>query len=138
MSLNEYASGLRRKLFDELKAGQPPSQGTFDESVFKDGKSKGAPQVGTTRFEPQAMHFEFVYPDPVGTTVILTVTVEPPERIVFLPVPGWVIESIWQGDIDGSYHFESDARRLVASFSEDLEPDANQKWFGPRQAKRRE
>jgi len=55
-----------------------------------------------------------------------------------LPVPEWVVESIWQGDVAGSFHFERDAKRLLASFEQELEPDDNQKYFGPQMAKRRE
>ena len=138
MPLNEYAAQLRRRLFDDLKSGTAPSSGKYDESLLKEGRAKGEPQVGTTRYEPGAIHFEFVYPDRAGSTLILTVSVDPPERIVFLPVPDWVVESIWQGDIDGSYHFESDAKTLMESLRGELEPEANAKWFGPRQPKRRE
>ncbi len=138
MTLNEFAAGIRRTIFDELRDGREPSQGSFDAATLKAGKVKGTPQVGTTRYEPSAIHLEFIFPDPTSSATILTVTVAPPERIVFLPVPEWVIESIWQGDVDGSYHFESDAKRLLEGLAKETEPEANLKWFGPRQAKRRE
>lgn len=138
MPLNTYAAELRRSLFDDLLAGRAPSTGDFDAALLAEAKVKGAPQVGATRYAPDAIAFEFIYPDVAGSTIVFTVTVAAPERIVFLPVPEWVIESIWQGDIDGSYHFESDARRLVDGLVAQLEPDDNLKWFGPRQAKRRE
>jgi hypothetical protein len=69
---------------------------------------------------------------------IVTVTQEAPERIVFLPVPSWVVEQIWQGDVDGTFHFESEARSLLAEFANGLEPEANLSWFAERQPKRRE
>ena len=57
---------------------------------------------------------------------------------MFLPVPDWVIESIWQGEISGSYHFESDAKALVEAFQAELSAENNPKWFLPQAAKRRE
>lgn len=137
-NLNAYAAAKRRAIFDSLKAGQAPAEGLYSAEILAEARMKGAPQVGSTRYEPFKIHLEFIYPDPGATATILTVTLEAPERIVFLPVPEWVIESIWQGDIDGSYQFESQARELVAKLEEELTPDGNLKWFGPRQAKRRE
>jgi hypothetical protein len=138
MNLNAFAAQRRLKILENLKNGLPPSEGSFDESTWKEGKVKGEPQMGTTRFQPDAILVEFIYPDPTSTATILTVRLDPPERIVFLPVPDWVVESIWQGDVDGSFHFESDAMRLLHQFSEELAPEKNVAWFGPRQPKRRE
>lgn len=139
MNLNQYAAERRLELYEDLSAGLPPREGAFDEQVWKTGKAKGpAPQMGSTRFEPNALLFEFIYPDPGGASVILTVKLTAPERIVFLPVPAWVIESIWQGDVSGSFHFESDATRLLDELEAELEPQTNLKWFEPQAAKRRE
>lgn len=99
---------------------------------------KGAPQMGSTRYAPDAIFVEFIYPDKLGKSVILTVKLEAPERIVYLPVPGWVVESIWQGEISGSFHFESDARRMMAELENQLDPEPNKALFGPKQATRRE
>jgi hypothetical protein len=138
MTLNAYAAAKRLAIFDELKQGLPPSEGAFDQAVLADGKVKGDPQMGSTRYEADAIFVEFIYPDPKTTSTILTVRLTPPERIVFLPVPSWVVENIWQGDIAGTFHFESDARRLYGELGAELEPEANLKWFGPQMAKRRE
>ena len=138
MKLNEFAAAARLKVFNELRAGQEPSLGLFDPAALREASAKGEPQVGKTRFEPLALIFEFVYPDPLSAAQIVTVTQESPERIVFLPVPSWVVEQIWQGDVDGSFHFESEARALLAEFATGLEPEANLGWFGDRQPKRRE
>jgi hypothetical protein len=138
VTLNVFAAEKRRQIFDRLKAGADPGEGAFSADLLAEGRRKGLPQVGATRYEPGAIHLEFIYPDSTSTATILTVTVTPPERIVFLPVPGWVIENIWQGDIDGTYHFESDALTLVEDLRAELSPEENAKWFGPRQAKRRE
>src|SRR6266446_7305372 len=106
MRLNEFVAAKREHIFEDLKRGQPPAEGEYSEGAFKEGKIKGAPQVGTTRYEPAAVILEFIYPDRASTATVLAVRLQTPERVVFLPVPDWVIESIWQGDIDGSYHFE--------------------------------
>lgn len=129
MTLLEFSTFTRARLFENLEKGIAPSMGTFDEARFLDGKAKGAPMVGATRYEPNASIFEFIYPDPNGAPVVLAVEVAPPERIVFLPVPGWVVESIWQGEIAGSYAFESEAAAKLAEFAARLEPEANPAEF---------
>ncbi len=131
MNLNEFAAYTRLKILEDLQAGRQPS-GTFSEERLREARAKGKPQMGTTRFEPDAIQFEFIYPDPQGSPIIVTVSITPPERIVFMPVPAWVVESIWQGEISGSAHFESDARRMLASFQALLEPETNAALFGER------
>ena len=138
MPLNAYVAEKRGNIFAALTAGRPPEEGSYDEAALAEGRAKGGPQLGATRFRPDAVLLEFIYPGGVGASTILTVTVPVPERVIFMPVPAWVVESIWQGEIDGSYHFESDARRLVAEYADELVEGRNVCWFGPRQAKRRE
>jgi hypothetical protein len=72
---------------------------------------------------------EFIYPDSRTAAILLEVRIPTPERVVFLPVPGWVVEQIWQGEITGSYAFESDAIALLEAFRQDLTPDANLRHF---------
>lgn len=138
MTLAEFAAQTKRAVFDDLSAGRPPSVGTFDEAALREARTKASPQMGGTVHRPDGLSLEFVYPDPQGGTMVFRVDVPSPERIVFLPVPAWVVESVWQGEVDGSYVFESQARELVAAFSAGLEPEANREWFGPRRPKRRE
>lgn len=138
MSLNTYVAEKRLSLFDALRAGHEPAEGAFDGALLAEARLKGAPQLGATRYTPGTIAIEFIYPDAQGAATVLTVTLEAPERIVFLPVPEWVVETIWQGEIDGSYQFESDARALFGAFVEGLTPENNAHWFGPRAAKRRE
>jgi hypothetical protein len=138
MNLNSYAAEKRLAFLEDLKKGLAPREGEFSEVVFKEGKVKGQPQMGTTRYEPSSIVFEFIYPDPHTTATVLSVRVAAPERIVFLPVPEWVVETIWQGEIDGSFLFESVALALVAGFQSELGAGANEKWFGKREPTRRE
>lgn len=74
--------------------------------------------MGSTVYSPDSIQCEFIYPDPSSVPTVLTVSLIPPERIVFLPVPEWVVESIWQGEIAGSYQFESDARGMIDGLTE--------------------
>jgi len=138
MTLNAYVAAKRLAIFDELKLGHPPSEGEFDAVLFSEAKVKGEPQLGSTRFEPDSIYVEFIYPSPQTSSSVVTVKLTAPERIVFLPVPGWVVENIWQGDIAGTYHFESEAIRLYEELGRELSRGENEKWFGPQMAKRRE
>jgi hypothetical protein len=133
VNLNAFAADKRLRILEDLKAGHPPHEGAFDEAVLREAKAKGQPQMGATRYEPYAIHLEFVYPNPQGASIIVTVTLTPPERIVFMPVPAWVVESIWQGEIDGTFHFETEAFRLAEQFVASLSPVANPAHFAPRQ-----
>src|SRR5437764_11503203 len=127
MNLNAFAPEKRLALYDDLKKGLPPREGEYSDALLKEGKVKGQPQMGTTRYEPHAIVFEFIYPDPHTSATVLSIRLAAPERIVFLPVPEWVVETIWQGDIDGSFHFESEALRLVEGLQAELGADANLK-----------
>lgn len=138
MSLNSFTAERRLKLLDELKKGIPPSEGSYDAAVLAEAKTKGEPQLGSTRFLPDQIIVEFIYPDAATSATVLSISIPAPERIVFLPVPDWVVENIWQGDIDGTYQFDSDARRMLSDFEQELTPEGNSKWFEKRQAKRRE
>jgi hypothetical protein len=138
MSLNQFAAEKRLAIFEDLKSNIEPREGRFDAAVLKEARSKGTPQMGTTLYSPDEIAFEFIYPDPVSTATILTVRLDAPERIVFLPVPKWVIENIWQGDITGTYQFESDALAMLEEFRGEISLDGNLKWFEKQPAKRRE
>ncbi|MFZ4508856.1 MAG: hypothetical protein ACOYON_14290 [Fimbriimonas sp.] len=138
MNLNSFAAARRLALFDRLKQGLAPEEGTYSAELFAEARVKGAPQMGSTRYEPNVIHFEFIYPDARSSATIFTVSVPSPERIVHLPVPGWVVESIWQGEIFGSFLFESEAKGRVEQFLAELEPEANVRHFAPKAATRRE
>lgn len=130
MTLNVYAAEKRRQILEDLQNGRAPREGAFDAAKLASARSKGKPQMGSTTFAPDAIRQEFIFPDQQGGNLILTVTLTPPERIVFMPVPAWVIESIWQGEVSGSAHFESDAMRLLEAFEDDLSAGSNLLFFG--------
>jgi hypothetical protein len=138
MTLNEWSAEKRLLILEDLSSGRTPSLGRFDETIFKEGQVKGSPQMGAVLYFPQLVTFEFIFPDPLSSATVLSVSVVPPERIVFLPVPSWVIENVWQGEVQGSFHFESHARELVERFALELDEVRNLKWFGDQGPKRRE
>jgi hypothetical protein len=138
MGLNQFVAERRRRIFDDLRAGRTPSEGAFDEAILREARAKGEPQMGSARLAPHTIELEFIYPDPRGASTVVVVRLDPPERIVFMPVPSWVVESIWQGEIAGSHHFESDARALLRAFEAQLEPEANATLFGRQEPTRRE
>ncbi len=138
MNLNAWSTQAKLRIFESLKAGKPPEEGEYDPTVLSDAFAKGNAQIGVTVFEPERVKFEYIFQDASSDTTILTVTLPSPERIVFLPVPSWVLESIWQGEISGSFHFESEAKELLEKYEQELTPEKNKKWFEPQPAKRRE
>lgn len=138
MTLNEWSAEKRLLILEDLLAGRAPSLGVFDEVVLREGQVKGTPQMGGVRYAPLLVVFEFIFPDPLSSATVLSVSVVPPERIVFLPVPSWVIENVWQGEVFGSFHFESDARSLVERFELELDEESNLKWFEKQAPRRRE
>lgn len=138
VSLNHWAATRKLAILESLRAKNEPSEGEFDRALFRQGIVKGPAQAGSTRYEPDAVHLEFIFPDTSSTSTVLTVTLVPPERIVYMPVPDWVIEDIWQGSVSGSYHFESDALALAEEFSRQLAPANNPRHFEPAAPARRE
>lgn len=127
MTLAEFVAKHKRETFDQLRAGENPSQGEFDEALLAEGRTKGEVRMGPAVLSPQAIELQFLY----GTAdpTILVVRIAPPERIVFLPVPDWVIANVWQGEVLGSPHFESDAAKMLAAFQDRLEPERNIEEF---------
>ncbi len=137
MALNQFVADARLRILGDLTAGRAPSIGEYSEQILSEGRPKGAAQMGSTRYQPDAVFVEFIFPAPGTTSTVLTVRLPTLERIVFMPVPTWVVESIWQGEIDGSFHFESDAERLLADFTNQLSPDHNFGLFGDKAPTRR-
>ena len=138
MKLKEFIATNRKSVHEDLLAGLEPKIGAFDVESLKEARTKGTPQLGAVLLEPHKIRLEFIFPAPQANTSIFTVTIDTPERIVFMPVPSWVIESIWQGEIDGSYWFDSEARCHLRAFEELLNEPANADLCGERRTKRKE
>lgn len=138
LKLGAFSAGQKREIFDALRRGEMPPVGHFDEEIWRLGKEKGEVQMGTTVFLPGKIHYEFIYQDPNGAHLVLGVEVDPPERVVFMPVPRWVVENIWQGEVNGSFVFESEARAMVAELEQSLTPEGNLPLFAPPGPKRKD
>lgn len=138
MRLNEFLAAEKTRVFESVLAGSKPEGARCDEALLRALHEKGRATMGTTVLKPWLISFEFVFSMDDGQTEVLAIELDPPERIVHMPVPEWVVENVWQGDVQGSYQFESDAAALVAGFSGELGVEANAKWFERQQPKRRE
>jgi len=130
--LSQYVAQKKRKLLEELLAGGLPSEGNYDKDLLERLRSKGRVQLGTAVFEPEKLTLEFIFVFGGVTEGVLNIDLDPPERIVFMPVPEWVVEEVWQGQVDGSYHFESDANKLIDSYKDKLQPMLNKSLFEKR------
>jgi hypothetical protein len=131
MKLSEFVSEKRRDIYEALSAGRAPVTGLFDEALFREAKDRGQPQMGPVSYQPQHVSFDFIYLATAASTMVLTVQVDAPDLIVYMAVPSWVVEQIWQGDVQGSYHFAREAQELLAAFAVTLAPEANALAFGP-------
>jgi hypothetical protein len=87
--------------------------------------------MGSMVVRPDRIDLEFPFASSEGT-VVVSVSVRTPERVVALPVPSWVVENVWQGTVEGSFAFERDAMAMLAELAASLEPEANKAHFGPR------
>jgi hypothetical protein len=137
MSLRTFESEHKRNIYEILMSGGEPEGVAYSAHDLAEGRKLGSVRMGKTKFAPDSLTFEFFFSDG-SETIVLPVILPSPERIVFMPVPEWVIETIWQGEVAGSYHFVSDAERLMERLRESLEPEANAILFAPKPPLRRE
>lgn len=137
MSLSRFVSETRRHLYELLSSGRQPDLGEFDPDLYRRAKDRGQPQMGPVSYRPDRVVLDFIYPGDGSAAIVLAVNVDPPERIVYMPVPEWVVEQIWQGDVQGSYRFASEAAELLRRFEQLLEPSRNEADFGPAQQYKR-
>lgn len=138
MTFAEFAAQARRQVLEDLERGDDPSIGTYDPARLAEARAHGKPRMGAMVPSPRSLALEFPFHDHEGSATVFRVDVETPERVVYLGVPAWVVENVWQGTVDGSYAFESHAAALVEEFRASLEPLANAALFGPRPPTRRE
>ncbi|MCS7190756.1 MAG: hypothetical protein NZ843_04030 [Fimbriimonadales bacterium] len=129
MTLREFVRDQIRAVFDALKAGNAPPVGEYDPATLRECQRRALPQVGATRFLPDAIILEFIFQDASLGPAVLSVRISAPEPIVYMPVPDWVIEDVWQGDVTGSFRFRSEAERLLQAFSEQVFTERNRVFF---------
>ncbi len=129
MRLSEWVAERKRAILESLKQGQSPKEGEFDEGVLREALDKGSPHPGITRYSQDCVHLEFIFQDPEKGPTVFAVRLASPERIVYLPVPDWVVEQVWQGEVFGTYEFESVAKEAVKEFLRSLEAEENARFF---------
>jgi len=129
MTLREFVRDHIQMIFDALKAGGSPPIGECDPAQLKECLRRATPQVGATHFQPDAIVLEFIFQDASLGPAVLSVRVPTPEPIVYMPVPDWVIEDVWQGDVTGSFRFRSEAERLLEAFREQVFTERNRTYF---------
>ncbi|GIV09728.1 MAG: hypothetical protein KatS3mg019_1819 [Fimbriimonadales bacterium] len=129
MNLREFVRDQIQTIFDALRAGNPPPVGEYDPAPLRECQRRATPQVGATRFMPDAIVLEFIFQDASLGPAVLSVRVPAPEPIVYMPVPDWVIEDVWQGDVTGSFRFRSEAERLLEAFQKQVFTEQNRAYF---------
>lgn len=137
MTLAEFVARARRQILEELEADRDPGIGSYSSTELAEARLQGRPQLGTVAFFPDSILLEFIFGSGLESK-LFTVALEPQERIVYLPVPNWVVENIWQGTVDGTYHFESHAKALLDGLIDQMTPINNKALFGKQPPKRRE
>ncbi|MFN7015768.1 MAG: hypothetical protein ACK4P5_01190 [Fimbriimonadales bacterium] len=129
MTLREFVRDQIRAIHAALQAGSPPPVGEYDAAQLKECQRRATAQVGATRFLPDAIVLEFVFQDASLGPAVLSVRITAPEPIVYMPVPDWVIEDVWQGDVTGSFRFRSEAEQLLEKFRELVLTERNRAFF---------
>ena len=117
MTPYEWAVGRRRTLLETLKAGKRPDDATFDAGAVEAALAKGVPREGAIRFLPDAaiveVHVAFAGSAPA----------------IWMAVPDWVVENVWQGEVTGRHLFESQARAALDRVAAGILPEPNAAAF---------
>lgn len=137
MLLKEFVVHKRKVILEDLKNGKAPKEGKYDKGFLTSYSANDTIQLGAVKFQPYSMTLEYIFTDKQKNSHIFSVELEVPERIVFMPVPTWVIQSIWQGEIQGSYYFQTEAYRLLDEFKLNLEESQNLNCFNAEPEKQR-
>ncbi|MGQ9881576.1 MAG: hypothetical protein ACUVSV_12050 [Armatimonadota bacterium] len=139
MTLREFVNATRKQVLDALLHKQPPPIGHFDPKRFEEAVQMREVQMGGTRYTPHSVILEFVFlHDNPGAPLILCVEVDTPEPVVFMPVPEWVQEDVWQGEVKGTFRFRSEAEQLIGSFRHHVLECDNPHYFEERPTPRPE
>ncbi|MFN3691066.1 MAG: hypothetical protein ACK4UU_09100 [Fimbriimonadales bacterium] len=129
MTLREFVRDQIQAIHAALLAGSAPPVGAYDAAQLKECQRRASVQVGASRFLPDAIVLEFIFQDASLGPAVLSVRVDAPEPIVYMPVPDWVIEDVWQGDVTGSFRFRSEAERMLEAFREQVFTERNRVFF---------
>ena len=139
MTLREFTHTTRKQILDALQHKKAPPIGHFDRKVFEEAVQLREVQLGSAHYTPHSVILEFIFlRDQPGTPLILSVEVDTPEPVVFMPVPEWVQEDVWQGEVKGTFRLRSEAERLMEAFRHHVLEEENRHYFEQRSAPRRE
>ncbi len=129
MILREFIRENLKTLYEALQKRQNPPAGTYDAETLRECFRRTQVQTGTTHYFPDRVVFEFIFTEPSLGPAVLSITVPTPEPIVYMPVPDWVVEDVWQGDVTGSFRFRSEAEQLIEQFRTQLFSEQNLAYF---------
>jgi len=139
MTLREFTNTTRKQVFEALQHKTPPPIGHFDLKTFEEAIQLRQVQMGGAHYTPHSVVLEFVFlHDSPGAPLILSVEVETPEPVVYMPVPEWVQEDVWQGEVKGTFRLRSEAERMLSDFRHHVLECDNPHYFDERPAPRRE
>lgn len=132
MTLREFVREQIQQIYEALRQGQAPPIGEYDPATLKECMRRTTVQIGTTHYRPESVLLEFIFTEPSLGPAILTVRVPAPEPIVYMPVPDWVIEDVWQGEVTGSFRFASEAQILLKKLHNQIFSETNILYFEER------
>jgi len=132
MTLREFVREQIQQIYEALRQGQAPPIGEYDPATLKECMRRATVQIGTTHYHPDSILLEFIFTEPSQGPAILTVRVPAPEPIVYMPVPDWVIEDVWQGEVTGTYRFASEAQVLLKKLHNQIFSETNILYFEER------
>lgn len=139
VTLREFTNATRKQILDALQRKQAPPIGHFDQKTFEEAMQMREVQMGSARYTPRSVVLEFIFlHDNPGAPLILCVEVDTPEPVVFMPVPDWVQQDVWQGEVKGTFRLRSEAERLMEAFRHHVLEEENLHYFEDRPAPRRE
>ena len=87
MTLREFVREQVQAIFAALQAGSAPPIGEYDPAALRECLRRAQPQVGASRFTPDAVVLEFIFQDASLGPAVLSVRVPAPEPIVYMPCP---------------------------------------------------
>ncbi len=132
MTLREFVRQQIQQIYEALQQGQAPPVGEYDATTLRECMRRATVQIGTTHYRPDSVLLEFIFTEPSLGPAILTVRVPTPEPIVYMPVPDWVIEDVWQGEVTGSFRFASEAQILLKKLHNQIFSETNILYFEER------
>lgn len=139
MTLREFTNVTRKQILQALQYKQAPPVGHFDRKTFEEAVQMREVQMGSARYTSHSVILEFIFlHDKPGAPLILCVEVDTPEPVVFMPVPEWVQEDVWQGEVKGTFRLRSEAEQLIEAFRRHVLESENPHYFEERPVPRRE